>query len=70
VIVASHDVELIAEIATRVVVLADGEIVADGPAGEILTSSPAFAPQVAKALAPAQWLTVNEVLKSMGKSAP
>lgn len=70
VIVASHDVELIAEIATRVVVLADGEIVADGPAGEILTSSPAFAPQVAKVLAPAQWLTVNEVLKSMGKSAP
>ncbi|MFM8254529.1 MAG: ABC transporter ATP-binding protein [Actinomycetota bacterium] len=70
VIVASHDVELIAEIATRVVVLADGEIVADGPAGEILTSSPAFAPQVAKVLAPAQWLTVNEVLKSIGKSAP
>lgn len=70
VIVASHDVELIAEIATRVVVLADGEIVADGPAGEILTSSPAFAPQVAKVLAPAQWLTVSEVLKSIGKSAP
>lgn len=70
VIVASHDVELIAEIATRVIVLADGEIVADGPAGEILTSSPAFAPQVAKVLAPAQWLTVNEVLKSIGRSAP
>lgn len=68
VILASHDVELVAEIATRVVVLADGEIVADGPVGEILTSSPAFAPQVSKVLAPAQWLTVNEVLESLGKN--
>lgn len=67
VILASHDVELIAEIATRVVVIADGEIVADGAAREILTSSPAFAPQVAKVLAPAKWLTVNEVLACLGR---
>lgn len=65
VILASHDVELVAELATRVVVLAEGEVVADGPAAEILTSSPAFAPQVAKVLAPAKWLTVNEVLASL-----
>lgn len=68
VILASHDVELVAEIASRVVVLADGEIVADGEVSEILTSSPAFAPQVTKVLAPAKWLTVNEVLASLGKS--
>lgn len=66
VILASHDVELVAELATRVVVLADGEIVADGEVSEILTSSPAFAPQVAKVLAPSKWLTVNEVLASLG----
>lgn len=67
-ILASHDVELVAEIATRVVVLADGEIVADGAASEILTSSPAFAPQVSKVLAPGTWLTVNEVLESLGRT--
>lgn len=67
VILASHDVELVAEIATRVIVLADGEIVADGDASEILTSSPAFAPQVAKVLAPSKWLTVNEVLAALGE---
>ena len=67
-ILASHDVELVAEIATRVVVLADGEIVADGAASEILTSSPAFAPQVSKVLAPGTWLTVNEVLASLGRT--
>jgi energy-coupling factor transport system ATP-binding protein len=69
VILASHDVELVADIATRVIVLADGEMVADGEVAEILTSSPAFAPQVAKVLAPAKWLTVNEVLASLGKSS-
>ena len=34
VVVATHDVEFVAEVAERVVVLADGEVVADGPAAE------------------------------------
>ena len=69
VVLASHDVEIIADVATRVVVLADGEIVADGEVTDILTSSPAFAPQVAKVLAPARWLTVSEVLQSLGENS-
>jgi energy-coupling factor transport system ATP-binding protein len=58
---ATHDVELTAELATRVVILADGEIVADGPTSDVTTSSPMFAPQVAKVLAPQTWLTVDQV---------
>lgn len=50
IVVATHDVELAAEIATRVVVLADGEVVADGPTAEVVVGSPLFAPQVAKVL--------------------
>jgi energy-coupling factor transport system ATP-binding protein len=50
IVVATHDVELAAETATRVVVLADGEIVADGPTAEVVVGSPLFAPQVAKVL--------------------
>ncbi|PJE94435.1 cobalt ABC transporter ATP-binding protein [Streptomyces carminius] len=61
VVLATHDVELAAELADRVVVLADGEVVADGPAAEVVTSSPAFAPQTAKVLAPQRWLTVGQV---------
>lgn len=61
VVLATHDVELTAELATRVVIIADGEIVADGPTVDITTSSPMFAPQVAKVLAPARWLTVEQV---------
>ena len=41
--------------------MAEGEIVADGPTPEIVLASPAFAPQVAKILAPLPYLTVAEV---------
>jgi energy-coupling factor transporter ATP-binding protein EcfA2 len=61
VVLATHDVELVAQVATRAVVLAQGEIVSDGVAREVVRHSPVFAPQVAKVLAPEPWLTVDEV---------
>ncbi|MGP3947370.1 ABC transporter ATP-binding protein [Streptomyces sp. 7N604] len=61
IVLATHDVELAAELAHRVVVLADGEVVADGPTADVVVSSPAFAPQVAKILTPQPWLTVSQV---------
>ncbi|WP_175408678.1 ABC transporter ATP-binding protein [Streptomyces sp. TRM64462] len=61
IVLATHDVELAAELAHRVVILADGEVVADGPTHEVVVSSPAFAPQVSKVLAPQPWLTVAQV---------
>ncbi|MCL2551359.1 MAG: ATP-binding cassette domain-containing protein [Actinomycetia bacterium] len=65
IVLATHDVELAADLADRVVILADGEVVADGPAAEVVLSSPAFAPQVAKILAPAPWLTVGQVARAL-----
>lgn len=65
ILLASHDVELVAELADRVIVVADGDLVADGPAREVVCQSPIFAPQVAKVLAPARWLTVAEVAEAM-----
>ncbi|MGW9039805.1 ABC transporter ATP-binding protein [Streptomyces sp. NPDC055721] len=61
IVLATHDVELAAELANRVVIIADGEVVADGPTAEVVVSSPAFSPQVAKILAPQHWLTVEQV---------
>ncbi|MFF8937426.1 ABC transporter ATP-binding protein [Streptomyces paradoxus] len=61
IILATHDVELAAEIAHRVVLLAEGEVIADGPTADVVVSSPSFAPQVTKILAPQHWLTVTEV---------
>ncbi|MDI3419920.1 ABC transporter ATP-binding protein [Streptomyces luteolus] len=61
IVLATHDVELAAELAHRVVILADGEVVADGPTADVVVSSPSFAPQVTKILAPQKWLTVAQV---------
>jgi energy-coupling factor transport system ATP-binding protein len=62
---ATHDVELVADLATRVIMLGDSEIVADGSTGTVITGSPMFAPQVAKILAPQQWLTVHQVERAL-----
>ncbi|MFJ5259449.1 ABC transporter ATP-binding protein [Streptomyces sp. NPDC088387] len=61
IVLATHDVELAAELAHRVVLLAEGEVIADGPTAEVVVSSPSFAPQVSKILAPGPWLTVAQV---------
>lgn len=68
VLVSTHDVEFVAAAADRVVVLADGEIVADGPTQAVLGASPAFAPQVAKILAPLPYLTVAQVELALAQS--
>ena len=65
VIVATHDVEFVAGAADRVVVLAEGEVVADGVTADIVVASPAFAPQVAKVLHPDRWLTVDQVATAL-----
>ena len=66
VVVSTHDVEFVAGTADRVVVLAAGEVVSDGPTRDVVVSSPAFAPQVAKITAPQPWLTVDDVRYAVG----
>ncbi len=60
VLVSTHDVEFAAQVADRVVVLAEGEVVSAGPARRVVAESPAFAPQVTKVLGDG-WLTVAEL---------
>ncbi|WP_110238976.1 ABC transporter ATP-binding protein [Nocardioides gilvus] len=60
VLVATHDVEFVAQTCDRVVVLAEGEVVSDGPTRAVVAESPSFAPQVTKVLG-APWLRVDEV---------
>ena len=61
VLVATHDVEFVAQCADDVVVLAEGEVVSHGPVRRVVAETPAFAPQVTKVLG-APWLRVEEVL--------
>ena len=70
VVLATHDVELAARVADRAVVLADGQVIADGPARQVVCHSPVFAPQVAKVLAPDEWLTVEEVRTALDRAVP
>jgi energy-coupling factor transporter ATP-binding protein EcfA2 len=65
VLLATHDVELVAELASRVIFIADGEIVADGTTLDVLLSSPAFAPQVSKVMSPQPWLKVSDVIAAL-----
>ncbi|HEX6150872.1 ABC transporter ATP-binding protein [Nocardioides sp.] len=65
VLVASHDVEFMAQVAQRVVVLAEGEVVSAGPVHRVLPESPGFAPQITKVLG-APWLRVDEVAAALG----
>lgn len=69
IVLATHDVELAAELAHRVLILADGEIVADGPTSEVVVGSPSFAPQVTKILAPQKWLTTAQVRRALRAAA-
>ncbi|WP_433395160.1 ABC transporter ATP-binding protein [Streptomyces sp. CA-146814] len=65
VVISTHDVEFAARAADRVVVMAEGDIVADGPTTEVIVASPVFAPQVAKILSPLPYLTVDQVAAAL-----
>ena len=69
IVVATHDVEFVASTADRVVVLAEGEIVADGATADVVVASPVFAPQVAKITIPDRWLTVAQVAHALDQTA-
>lgn len=61
VVIASHDVEFVAAATDRVVLMAQGEVIADGTTPEVVLASAAYAPQVAKIMAPVPVLTVDQV---------
>lgn len=65
-LLVTHDVELAAQVAHRVLVMSEGEIIADGPAAEVLPASPSFAPQIARLFPGRGWLTTAEALEYFG----
>ncbi|HTG47265.1 MAG TPA: ABC transporter ATP-binding protein [Actinomycetota bacterium] len=59
-VVATHDVELAAAVATRIVMLGAGDVVADGDPAPVLGDSYVFAPQMTRVFGEG-WLTVEQV---------
>ncbi|MCR4407442.1 MAG: energy-coupling factor transporter ATPase [Anaerolineae bacterium] len=62
VVMTTHDVELVANCADRVIILSDGQVVVDGPVRQVMTDSQVFASQVNKLFRDARFLTVEDVL--------
>ena len=63
---ATHDVELAAALATRVVLLAGGEVIAEGSPAHVLGDSHVFAPQMTRVFGPG-WLTPAQVAASVAE---
>ncbi|MEO8285803.1 MAG: energy-coupling factor transporter ATPase [Chloroflexota bacterium] len=61
VVLATHDVELAAHLADRVILLGDGEIITDGPAREVMTGSLVFSSQVSKLFRNPALVTLEDV---------
>jgi energy-coupling factor transport system ATP-binding protein len=66
---ATHDVELAAAVATRVVMLAAGEVIADGTPASVLGDSRVFAPQMTRVFGPG-WLTPEQVAAAVLAAVP
>jgi energy-coupling factor transport system ATP-binding protein len=68
ILLVTHDVELVAQAADRVVLLSKGKVIADDVPG-LLSASPLFAPQVARLFPGTGWLTVDEALEGLSRGA-
>ncbi len=62
ILLVTHDVELAAQAANRVILLEHGTVSADGTPQEVLLNSSAFSPQVARIFPGNGWLTVDDVI--------
>jgi energy-coupling factor transporter ATP-binding protein EcfA2 len=67
VIIVTHDVELVVQLADRVVILSQGKIESSGPISSVLADSPAFAPQIARLFPGSGWLTVDDAVNGLQK---
>jgi len=65
VLIVTHDVELVAQAADRVVLMSQGKVIADGPPASVLGVSPLFSPQVVRLFPGAGWLTPEDALRAL-----
>jgi energy-coupling factor transporter ATP-binding protein EcfA2 len=65
ILLVTHDVELAAQAADRVIIMEDGQVSSMGNPHEILSKSTTFAPQVARIFPEREWLTVQDVIGEM-----
>jgi energy-coupling factor transport system ATP-binding protein len=64
VVMVTHDVELVAECASRVVMLGDREVLTDGSPRDVLTGSLSYTTQINKVFG-GRWLTVEDIVTAV-----
>ena len=65
VVLTTHDVELVAGCADRVIIMGDGQVVVDDPTREAMRQSMVFSSQISKLFPDHDFLTEDEVLAAM-----
>ncbi len=65
ILMATHDVELAAACADRVVLMAEGQVVVDGPARQVMSDSQVFSSQINKLFRNPRFLVVEDVLAAL-----
>lgn len=65
IILATHDVELAAQCAQQVLIIDDGKVIADGPAGEVMSQQPVYSSQMNQLCGDPHLLSVPEVLGAL-----
>ena len=68
ILMVTHDVELAVQAADRIILMKDGLVSAEGEPWEVLSQSPAFAPQVLKVFPDQGWLTLHDVIGALDGS--
>jgi len=61
----THDVELVAAIADRIILMGNGEVIVAGRPQDVLNDSLIFSSQIGKLFRQRRWLTVNDVLAEL-----
>ena len=66
ILLVTHDVEMAASAASRILIMEQGAIAADGPPHQVLSSSLLFEPQTSRLFPGTGWLTPADALRSLG----
>lgn len=68
ILMVTHDVELAAQAADRIILIEDGLIVGDGAPEDVLSQSAIFLPQIMKVFPNRGWLTVEDAIGGLNAS--
>jgi energy-coupling factor transporter ATP-binding protein EcfA2 len=67
IVMSTHDVELVAQCAQRVIILSEGQTVVDGPTRRVMSDSMVFSSQTSKLFRDHPFIAVDDVLRAVGR---